>query len=105
MSIEIVKIKDNPTGHFSIWIDEDQGFRDKDLLSVINSLGINKTERVYSSLGPSQVIDEVHTTNGAFRLAQEFDEFAGSTIYSDNQELMSNILSLMVGSKKFKVRM
>ena len=104
MNIEIVKIKNKLTDRFSIWIDEDQSFNYNDFITIINSLEIKKIEQIYSSFGPAQFIDEIHTKFGIFNFSQEFDEFAGSTIYSDNQTLMNNILNIMIESEKYKIR-
>lgn len=104
MSIEIAKIKKKGDGSFSIWIDGDEGFNEQKFLQLIEPLGISKNERVFSSFGPAQFIDEIHTKHGVFNLSQEFDEFAGTTIYSESHGLMENIFNIMVNSGQYHAR-
>lgn len=104
MSVEIVKLSQKDARGFSIWIDGNEAFDDIEFLKLIAPLGIDKNERVFSSFGPAQLIDEIHTKNGTFRLSQEFDEYAGVAIYSDSNELMTKILNIMLNSERYHVR-
>ncbi len=104
MTIEILKMQSKLDDSFSIWIDGEEGFNEKDFLQLIKSLEIRKNEQVFNSFGPAQFIDEIHTKKGVFNLSQEFDEFAGVTIYSEDDELMKNILDIMINSGQYHQR-
>jgi hypothetical protein len=104
MSIEIAKIQKEGTESFSIWIDGDEEFNEAAFISLIGALEINENKRIFSSFGPAQFIDEINTKYGMFNLSQEFDEFAGTTIYSDHHELMEKILSEMLDSGQYHAR-
>lgn len=104
MSIEIVKIKDKISNGFSIWINEDEGFKENSFLKLVEPLEISENKRVFSSFGPAQFIDEIQTKYGVFSLSQEFDEFAGVSIYSDSDSLMEKILNIMLCSGQYHVR-
>ncbi|MVF14843.1 hypothetical protein FT643_22155 [Ketobacter sp. MCCC 1A13808] len=104
MSIEIAKIQKNGDRSFSIWINGDEGFDEQKFLQLIEILGISNNERIFASVGPAQFIDEVHTEHGIFNLSQEFDEFAGTTIYSESSELIESIFNIMVNSDQYHAR-
>jgi hypothetical protein len=103
MSIEIVKIQREGEG-FSLWVDDEQDFDVSKFLKVLSPLNVGKSIRVHESFGPAEFIDNIQTSNGVFSLYQQFDEFPGSTIYSDSDALMENILSLMLESGFYHVR-
>lgn len=103
MSIEVVRIY-NQKDAFSIWIEGDKAFSENKFLKIIAPLGVIKSERVFACLGPAQHIDEIHTNSGVFNLSQEFDEFAGVTVYSDNAVLMNLIFSAMLESHEYHER-
>jgi len=102
MSIGIVKLKKEDET-CSLWIDEGEGFSDQEFLRVIAPLKIARNERVHTSHGPAQTIDEIHTSQGVFNLSQEFDEYPGVSIYSDDSQLINNILNLMVSSGEYHI--
>ena len=103
MSIEVVVQKKEPDG-FSLWINEEQGFNTHSFLNAIAPLEIRKTERILESFGPAEIIDEYHTVQGVFSIHYEFDEYAGTTIYSGNSKLMEVIWTHMLASKDFHQR-
>jgi hypothetical protein len=103
MSIEIVKLN-KQKGRFSIWIDESQSFKSSQFKNLLSPLNIKSEKIVHSSVGPAEYIEEVTTNEGAFCLSEEFDEWAGATIYSDDTELMNKILNLMLNSDLYHVR-
>jgi hypothetical protein len=104
MSIEIVRVQKEATDSFSIWIDGGEAFCESEFLKLIEPLELSKNERVFSSFGLAQFIDEIHTKYGAFNLSQEFDEFDGTAIYSDNHGLKEGILNVMVNSGQYLAR-
>ena len=104
MSIKIVQLRKKDVDGFSIWIDEDEGFDYSSFLKLIEPLNIKAKETVYSCVGPAQFIDEINTEAGIFNLSQEFDEFAGITIYSENINLMEKILDIMLESAIYHIR-
>ncbi len=103
MSIEVVRIK-NQAGGFAIWIDNDESFNENDFLRIIAPLQVIKTERVFTCLAPAELIDEIMTKSGTFQISQEFDAFAGVTIYSDDAVLMSLIFRAMIDSREYHER-
>lgn len=103
MSIEIVRIYKREN-EFSIWIAGDQKFCENDFLNVIAPLGVIKSERVFTCLGPAEVNDEIQTNLGVFNLSKAYDAFAGGTVYSDNTDLMNSILSAMLNSGEYHER-
>ena len=103
MSIEVVRIY-KQEDEFSIWIDGDEAFSEYDFLRIIAPLGVIKNERVFTCLGPAEFIDEIQTNSGVFNLSQEFDAFAGVTVYSDNAVLMNLIFSAMLNSREYHER-
>lgn len=98
MSIKVVQLKKKGVDGFSIWIDECEGFDYRHFLMLIEPLSIKTKETVYSCMSPAQLVDEINTDAGIFKLSQEFDEFAGVTIYSENISLMKKILDIMLES-------
>lgn len=103
MDIEIVRIYRQGDA-FSIWIDGDEAFSENDFLRIIAPLGVIKNKRVFTCLGHAEFIDEIQTNSGVFNLSQEFDEFAGVTIYSDDAVLMNLIFSTMLDSREYHER-
>ncbi|WP_445363540.1 hypothetical protein ACJJIQ_01995 [Microbulbifer sp. ANSA003] len=103
MSIEIVKLEKQEES-FLIWIDEDQSFKSSQFNALLSPPGIKGEKIVHSSVGPAEYIEEITTNEGAFFLSEEFDEWAGATIYSDDTELMNKILSLMLSSGLYHAR-
>jgi hypothetical protein len=100
MNIKIIKInKEN--GGFSIWIDSDQNFSLSRLLEDLSILDLDMGETIYQSFGPAEIIEKYSTKAGAFFISREFDEFAGTMIYSDNLELMDQICKLMLSSGNY----
>ena len=101
MTIEVVVInKDN--GGFSLWINDDQPFHVHRFKTLMEELKIERIERVRESFGPAEIVDNIHTAHGVFGLHMEFDEFAGTTIYSEDGELMEKILELMIQSGDYR---
>lgn len=103
MSIEVVRLYKQGDA-FSIWIDGDEAFSESDFLRTIAPLVVLKNERVFTWLGPAEFIDEIQTNSGVFNLSQEFDEFAGVTVYSDDAVLMNLIFSTMLDSLEYHER-
>jgi len=89
---------------FFIWIGEDEGFNARAFLKHIDKFEPSEPERIFSSFGPAEILDEFHTQYGSFRLHHEFDEFAGTTIYSDSHELMKKILNEMILSGEYHLK-
>ncbi len=100
INIEIVKVEKDKGG-FSIWIDSEQGFSLTNFLKDLLILDFDAPETVYQSFGPAEIIERYSTKVGDFFISQEFDEYAGVTIYSDNLELMNKIYKLMLFSGKY----
>ena len=90
MRIEIVKIE-NENGEFSIWIDREQNFSLAHFLKDISFLNIGAPKTIYQSFGPAEVIEKYSTKIGDFYINQEFDEYTGTTIYSESSKLMNKI--------------
>ena len=103
MSVEIV-ILEKANGGFSIWIDTDEKFCQDSFLTVVEGLEIQKKERVHTSFGPAEYIDAIHTRDGIFSIHVEIDEFAGTTLYSSDNDIMEQIRQLMLGSGQYHVR-
>lgn len=89
---------------FSIWINGDQKFNVDVFMSTVSQLGIKRNHRILTSCGPAQSLDEIQTDSGFFYVSQEFDEFAGVTIYSDSAALMNIIFDAMLGSGYYHER-
>ncbi len=104
MSIEIVKIQNKKCAGFTIWIDGDSEFDSNSFFELIRPLNVTGSERVFSSFGPLEFIDEVQTELGLFTYHQELDSFPGTTISSDSSELMHRILELMLETGNYHVR-
>ena len=103
MDIEIVKIE-KENGGFSIWIDREQDFRRAEFLKEISILNIDEHQIIYESFCPAEIIEKYSTKIGDFFISQEFDEFAGTTIYSKNAELMNKLYKLMLSSGNYQVK-
>lgn len=103
MNIVIVRIEKDD-GSFSLWIDDEQEFNSSGLLKLLAPIGVGEIQRVYESFGPAEFIDNINTDEGIFSLHEQFDEFAGSTIYSESTALMNKILTLMLESEQYHVR-
>lgn len=103
MSIGIVKTQKNSSG-FSIWFDNESCYKLSDLLELLAPINIISCTRVLESFGPAEFIDEISTKKGVFSMHQEFDDFSGSTIYSESTELMNEILKLMLASGQYYIR-
>ncbi len=104
MNIEIDKIYHIESEGFSIWIDEEQNFNLKNFLNDISVLNIETSEILLKSFGPAQIIEKYTTKSGDFFIHIEFDEFAGTTIYSENSDLMNKIFELMISSGHYILR-
>ncbi len=104
LSIEFAIMQQESTGSFAIWISGEQAFCESEFLKLLEPLELSKKERVFSSIGPAENIDEIYTKQGVFNLSREFDEFAGITIYSANRELMSAIYNIMINSGQYHAR-
>lgn len=100
MPIEIVKIEKG-NSEFSIWIDGEQDFATACFLKDISALNINRVETIYQSFGPAESIEKYSTESGDFFINREFDEHAGTTIYSENVQLMNQLFKLMVSSGNY----
>lgn len=103
MSTGIVKIQKDGSG-FSIWFNNDSCYKLSDFLELLAPINIISCTRVYESFGPAEFLDEISTKHGVFSMHQEFDEFSGSTIYSESIELMNEILKLMLASGQYYIR-
>jgi len=102
-NIKIVKIKKD-NGEFSIWIDREQDFSLTRFLKDLSVLELDEPETIYQSFGPAEIIEKYPTKAGDFFISQEFDEYAGVTVYSKNPELMDKIYKLMLSSGNYNAR-
>ncbi|QUX97461.1 hypothetical protein C0J08_19575 [Marinomonas sp. CT5] len=103
MKIKVIKIA-TKDGGFYFWIDGDQGFNSSELLEILKPLDIVDCLRVHQSFGPAEYTDDIHTKAGIFRLREEFDEFAGATLHSENKALMNKILAFMLKSGRYNIQ-
>ena len=103
MTIELVKIEKEPDG-FSLWIDGEQDFQACDLMELMAPLGILSIEDDYLSMVPAEVYETVKTDEGVFHIHHAFDEFPGTTISSEDEEIIDRIQRLLLKTGKFHLR-
>ena len=96
-----IKSRHHSVHGFSIWISPAQKFCADAFLDTIADLNIIRCERVLENYGPLELVDHYHTQFGLVCIHYEFDEFAGTTIYSANIKLMKRVHTLMIRSGLF----
>lgn len=104
MSIEIVKIHHKKNEGFSIWIDEEQNLNLNHLLKDLYDLNIEASKIIYQSFGPAEILEKYTTKTADFFIHLEFDAYAGTTIYSQQPEIMYKIYDLMISSGHYRLR-
>ena len=106
MSCEYVKL--DFEGNLRLWIDIEQDFNEKVFYSTIrefSGISVLNSKNVFESMGPAQVISEITTNKGSFHLSMQFEDVeSGIDIYSENRELMEEILSALTKASIFHER-
>ena len=98
-----VNVRRFDSGRCTLWMGGDVSFNFDDFFKVIGSLNVIRIERIHACYGPAEFTDEVHTAQGRFCIHVEIDGYAGTSIYSDNAELMWTIHGLMKASVLYDV--
>lgn len=104
MKVDILKLQNGDRASSSIWIGDNRDFEQNEFLKLIAPFGVSDQERVSISTSPAEFIDKITTKLGVFYISREFDEFSGTTIFSDNHELMDSIFEVMVTSGQFHAK-